>query len=46
MGVTMVMETLMDTMGKKMVQGVAMGIMEIMQMIKIIMFPHKMALGP
>jgi hypothetical protein len=51
MGVTMVWETPMDTMGTKttgvtMVQGVPMGTMGIMQKETTITFLHKLALGP
>jgi hypothetical protein len=46
MGVTMVMEALMDTMEATMVQGVPMGIMETMQRETTIMFLHKLAPGP
>jgi hypothetical protein len=46
MGVTMVMEALMDTIGETMVQGVPMGTMETMQRETTTIFLHKLVLEP
>jgi hypothetical protein len=46
MGVTMVWEELMDTIGATMVQGVPMGTMETTHRASTIILLHKLALEP
>jgi hypothetical protein len=46
MGVIMVWDALMDTIGAKIVQGVPMGTMKTMQKVTTIIFLHKWVLEP